>query len=329
MSHSTCWLRWQNPPAAGAVELIADVLSKQYLAQPTTKFLLSLNSHRASFPTPTDTAGPSHSPGLSTRSLHTVVAHSSPYIHALIEESVPNSSSTHASNPATGSATKADLPPSSKKKQTMLSLTPPGSLHQLLAAVKSGFVVNDPGAGAGIGKQRTEGVDMGTSSLSRTRNQSTALKVDGQTFEIPYGVTSSNGTSWTGEREVEWVVKVGGISGAGGTSKGVLIEVEHHMPSSTSLLPLLYPNAIPSPTFVELQAFLVSLLPPLPDLKYSLSTDENWVDIGVSFDSPASISTATDTGTGESRTAPEVDKVELARRTAWLLIGLLRKDLLF
>lgn len=145
------------------MELIADVLTKQHQvcsiipfplpsknhihpnltsskkAQPTTKFLLNLSSHRTSLPSTPSSSSPS-----TNRSLYTVVTHSSPYVYALIED--PASSSQ-------GTDQQKDT-----NRQVMLSLTPPASLHQLLGAVKSGFVV--PSAADGGKQQRAEGVSF-------------------------------------------------------------------------------------------------------------------------------------------------------------------------
>lgn len=211
-----------------------------------------VTSYRGTFPSAdssSNSSGPSASSdgGGVQRALHTVLSPASPYAYALFPSAAPAAGLGEAKGKVWAAA-------AAEEDGLLVALSPPGSLNSLLALTKSPFAqaagaakptINNAGpvrapaqppsargARLTLCSVRRQVTDMTPSNSTRnTRPTAQMLKLDGHVFELPHARSSAfiPGLAAAPDglpRDVEFVVRVTGASGAGGLHRGLLVEAE-------------------------------------------------------------------------------------------------------
>lgn len=100
-----------------------------------------VSCHRANYPAnPSSVSAPTINQPHSERLLLTVSSPNSPYVHALLDDPSVGRVSV---NPPSAPADPESEPPSNRRRKLMFSLTPPHSLTNLLASLKSPFLIGN------------------------------------------------------------------------------------------------------------------------------------------------------------------------------------------
>ncbi|KII95170.1 hypothetical protein PLICRDRAFT_128707 [Plicaturopsis crispa FD-325 SS-3] len=226
--------RWVNAPTTG-MELVTTNIVRNHHGTWQGPWLLSIRSYRSTL---------ASIPGVQIHAERTMCALTmNDNVFVLLEDpSAPTSTETLAQAAAAAAAhpdSHSFVGPS-HHRSTFLTLRPPGALEQLLAQLRARWLsVRQSSAAA----------------PHRNQNQASQLTVDGNCFKIGK----------------DWLVRIGTVTLAGGSPKGMLLEAEY-LP-----LPVLH-SKTPDGTSELLSGLLTTILPNIRDAKTVAVTisDEQW-----------------------------------------------------